>query len=104
MLARNLTAVILLALAVSLTACGHDTVPSGSYTGEIVEVNPGEKEIYVELSDGKVLELYFTETTKLTAGDDLAEFDALKVGQTVTVQVENADGELNPLAVKIAQD
>ena len=36
-----------------------DVVDSGTYTGEIVEVEPSKTEIYVETEDGKTLELYF---------------------------------------------
>ena len=51
-----------------LFACGHstDVVESGTYQGKILEIEADEVEIYVKTDDGKVLELYFTDSTTLT--------------------------------------
>jgi hypothetical protein len=90
-------------LAVALIGCGsEETVPTGTYKGTVEKVVPDEKEIYVKLDDGRLLELYFTETTKLTRNGAPAEFGALAKGQAVQVAVENpGDGHLKPLSVDI---
>lgn len=114
----RLFAVVSLTLfgAVGLTACDsqsggggeggeegeHAVVDSGTYTGTIAEVNAEEDEIYVD-ADGKELELYFTDETKLTQGGDSAEFSALEKGQKVEVEVEKVGKRLDPLSVKILE-
>ena len=78
-----------------------DLVASGTYMGTAKEVDPEEQEIYVETADGKILELYFNEATKLTkAGKDVA-FDELKKGNSLEVTVENNGNSLKPIEVKI---
>lgn len=96
----------LLALAASsvlVVACtSTDVVESGTYQGEIVEVEPDKDEIYVE-SDGKKLELYFTEETQLMRGDEEVAFDALEQGQQVEVTVEKVGKRLDPKKVVIQE-
>lgn len=78
-----------------------DLVASGTYTGTAKEVDPEEQEIYVETADGKILELYFNETTKLTKGGTDVPFGELKKGNSLEVTVENNGNSLKPIEVKI---
>lgn len=108
---------ILLALFVSLLAVGsalatddnskeiHNTsvVDSGTYTVTAKRVDPEEREIYVTTAEGKTLELYFSDTTKLTQGGKAVAFDALKNGQQLEIQVEKSGNKLKPLAVTILE-
>ncbi len=80
-----------------------DVVPSGTYTGTADKVDPDEKEVYVKTNDGKMLELYFTDQTKLTQNGQTATFDALKKGQNLEVTVEKKGNRLEPMAVNILQ-
>ena len=93
---------ILFSVAI-LSGCGHnvDVVDSGTYQGKVVEVKPDEKEIYVKTEEDKTLELYFTDSTKLTQSGSPVEFSALKKDSKVEVTVEKMGKKLNPLAVKI---
>ena len=77
-------------------------VESGTYEGTIKEVNPEEREIYVD-SNGKELELYFIDETKLTKGGETAEFSALEKGQKVKVEVKKVGKRLDPLSVQIVE-
>ncbi|MDT7828025.1 hypothetical protein RQM65_05025 [Pricia sp. S334] len=92
---------------VLMQSCGEnkdtDVVPSGTYTGVAETVEPGEKEIYVRTSDDKLLELYFTDNTKLTKNGETVEFNALSEGVSVEVQVEKKGQKLDPIAVKIME-
>jgi hypothetical protein len=76
-------------------------VESGTYQVTAKRVDPEEKEIYVTMEDGKVLELYFSDATKLTQGGKDVAFDALKKGQKLEVQVEKDGAKLKPIAVTI---
>jgi hypothetical protein len=76
-------------------------VESGTYQVTAKRVDPEEKEIYVTMEDGKVLELYFSDATKLTQGGKDVAFDALKSGQKLEVQVEKDGAKLKPIAVTI---
>lgn len=78
-------------------------VESGTYQVTAKRVDPEEKEIYVTMDDGKILELYFSEATKLTHGGKDVEFGALKNGQKLEVQVEKDGNKLKPLAVTIIE-
>lgn len=80
-----------------------DLVPSGTYTGTAKEVDPEEKEIYVETEDGKTLELYFTDQTELTRNGEAVSFDALEEGGKVEVTVEKKGKRLDPVSVKIME-
>ena len=88
-----------------LYACGQstDVVESGTYQGTIEEVEPSKTEIYVETTDGKTLELYFTETTTLTQNGQAVDFSTLKEGQKVEVEVEKVGNRLDPISVKVIQ-
>lgn len=80
-----------------------DIVESGTYTGTADKVDDEEKEIYVKTEEGKMLELYFTESTKLTQNGQEAAFDALEKGQKVEVTLEKKGNRLEPLEVKILE-
>lgn len=81
----------------------HNTsvLESGTYQVTAKKVDPEEKEIYVTTADGKTLELYFSDATKLTQGGKEVGFDALKNGQKLEVRVEKDGNKLKPLAVTI---
>ncbi|MAS91963.1 MAG: hypothetical protein CMO55_02105 [Verrucomicrobiales bacterium] len=80
-----------------------DLVPSGTYkvTAEIVDAE--EEELYVKTQDGKTLELYLKESTKLMKGKEKVEFSALEKGQKLKVKVENTGSSLTPKMVKIME-
>ena len=86
-------------------ACGQstDVVESGTYTGEIQEVEADKTEIYVRTEDGKVLELYFTEQTTLTQNGNTIEVTQLQEGDRVEVQVEKQGQRLDPISVKLLE-
>ncbi|MGM1055481.1 MAG: hypothetical protein ACQEWG_06305 [Bacteroidota bacterium] len=88
---------------ITFISCGEssDTVESGTYQGTVKEVEPSKTEIYVETTDDKTLELYFTEETKLTRNGNEVEFSELEEGQRVEVEVEKTGKRLDPLSVKI---
>ncbi len=78
-------------------------VESGAYKVVAKRVDPEEKEIYVTMEDGRILELYFSDATKLTQNGKDAEFGALKKGQRLEVVVEKDGNKLKPLAVSILE-
>ena len=86
-----------------LFACGHstDVVESGTYQGKIIEIEADEVEIYVKTDDGKVLELYFTDSTTLTQNGNTVPFESLQEDQTVEVVVEKVGKRLDPISVTI---
>ncbi|MFD2515147.1 hypothetical protein ACFSRY_14840 [Pontibacter locisalis] len=88
-----------------LYACEEktDVVESGTYAGTIQEVEADKSEIYVLTDDGKLLELYFTETTTLTQGSEEVAFDQLQEGGKVEVEVEKVGQRLDPIAVRIVE-
>jgi cold shock protein len=88
-----------------LYACqeGTDVVESGTYTGTIQEVEPEKTEIYVKTDDGKVLELYFRESTTLTRNGETVSFEQLEEGGKVEVEIEKEGNRLNPIAVRILE-
>lgn len=81
----------------------HNTavVESGSYLVTAKRVDPEEKEIYVTMEDGRILELYFSEATKLKRGGQDVAFEELKNGQRLKVQVEKDGGNVKPVVVFI---
>jgi hypothetical protein len=83
----------------------HNTsvLESGTYQVTAKKVDPEEKEIYVTTGDGKTLELYFSNATKLTQGGKEVAFEALKNGQKLEVRVERDGNKLKPLAVTILE-
>src|SRR5687768_7496355 len=86
-----------------LISCGEktDVVESGVYQGTVHEVEADKSEIYVKTGDGKLLELYFTETTTLTKGGETVPFSELAEGKKVEVEVKKDGKRLDPVSVKI---
>jgi hypothetical protein len=95
----------LLALIVLLAACGGDVdvVESGTYQGTIDKVKADEEEIYVNLDNGKRIELYFTEETKLMRDTMEVPFTELSANQKIEVEVKKVGKRLDPLTVKILE-
>jgi CspA family cold shock protein len=88
---------------IALSSCSGktDVVDSGTYQGNIKEVEAEKTEIYVTTDDDKTLELYFTDETTLTRkGEDVA-FSELSKGQKVEVEVEKEGKRLTPISVEI---
>ncbi|ELR70472.1 secreted protein [Fulvivirga imtechensis AK7] len=90
---------------VTLAACGGgtDVVESGTYQGTIDKVEPEKTEIYVKTADNKKLELYFTDQTTLTQNGAPADFEVLKKGMKVEVEVEKVGKRLDPIAVRVLE-
>ena len=88
-----------------LISCGEktDVVDSGTYQGTVEEVEADKTEIYVKTGDGKLLELYFTESTTLTRNGQAVEFSQLAEGQKVEVEVKTEGKRLDPVSVKILE-
>jgi len=100
-----LKAFSMIAILTLLIACGEktDVVESGTYEGAIKKIEPEKTEIYVETTDGKTLELYFTDTTTLTRNGETVEFSTLQENQKVEVEVEKVGNRLDPISVKIQE-
>ena len=106
MIRKNVLSVLSVAsLLFVLVACGEstDVVESGKYEGTITEVEADKDEIYVETADKQVLELYFTDDTKLTRAGEIVEFTVLEEGQMVEVEVEKVGKRLDPISVVIVE-
>ncbi|HEV7350917.1 hypothetical protein [Telluribacter sp.] len=88
-----------------LYACQEktDVVESGTYQGVIDEVEAEKSEIYVKTEDDKRLELYFNESTELTQNGQTVNFDQLREGGRVEVEVEKVGNRLEPRAVRILE-
>ena len=96
-----LSMLLLAGLAFGVVGCSEPAVESGTYTGTVAKVVPEEQEIYVELDDGRVLELYFTDTTELIQNEQPAEFAVLAEDQPVEVEVRAEGRRLKPIRVVI---
>ncbi len=105
-MSKRILVVLTVFLAIAFAAgCGSKTevVDSGTYPGTIKKVEADKREIYVNLEEGKILELYFTDETVLTKNDKPAEFSELAAGQKVKVTVERTGNRLDPTAVNILE-
>ncbi len=100
-----LKAFSIIAVLTLIIACGEktDVVDSGTYEGTIKKVEAEKTEIYVETTDGKTLELYFTDTTTLTKNGETVDFSTLQANQKVEVQVEKVGNRLDPISVEIQE-
>lgn len=105
MIAKIFKPLAVLGLFFLAFACGENTevVDSGTYQGTVKEVEASKTEIYVETSDNKTLELYFTDETELTRNGNPVEFSELEEGQSVEVEVEKVGKRLDPISVKILE-
>jgi len=92
-------------LLILFTGCGHREVmvDSGTYEGTILKINAAETEIYVALDESRVIELYFTESTSITRGQNEAAFKDLIKGQSVRVEVKRTEKGMIPLHVSILE-
>ena len=92
-------------LSFAVLGCGGEVtaVDSGTYKGNIKEVKPSEKEIYVQIGEGQKLELYFTPETTLTQNGETVPFEKLEAGQQVSVEVKREGNRMEPIAVEILQ-
>lgn len=83
----------------------HNTavVESGTYQVTAKRVDPEEKEIYVTMEDGRILELYFGKATTLKRGGQDVAFEELKNGQRLEVQMEKDGSNVKPVAVVILE-
>ncbi|MGB3181051.1 MAG: hypothetical protein WBB45_06655 [Cyclobacteriaceae bacterium] len=81
----------------------YDVVESGSYMGTIAEVEADEREIYVDLDDGRKLELYFTDQTQVMMNGNPATFEDLEDGAKVEVTVEKNGQRMDPVSVMIME-
>lgn len=90
-----------------LSSCGGENknttvVDSGTYTGVLQEVDAAEQEIYVKTANDKLIELYFTEQTKvLTNNGETSTFNELKENGKVEITVEKKGNKNVPISVKI---
>lgn len=86
-----------------LAGCGGgiDVVDAGTYAGTVEKAVAEEQEIYVELTDGTRLELYFTEDTELVAGGNEAPFSMLAKGIPVEITLEREGNRNIPTRVEI---
>lgn len=102
---KNLKILVIAAAMFMMYSCGEktDVVESGTYSGTISEVEADKSEIYVKTDDGKVLELYFTDSTSLTRNAETVTFDQLAEGKKVEVEVEKVGNRLDPKAVRILE-
>jgi len=100
---KTIAPLLLLVLAAGLAGCGGgiDVVDAGTYEGTVTEAKASEQEIYVELADGRKLELYFTDATELSSGGEPVEFGALAAGTQVRVTVTRQGGRNVPQTVEI---
>ena len=89
----------------TLSACEGktDVVESGTYQGKIDKVEAAKSEIYVKTTDGKRLELYFTDSTKLLKNGATVPFIELAEGNNVEVEVTKVGNRLDPISVKILE-
>jgi hypothetical protein len=78
-------------------------VESGTYTGTANKVDPEEMEIYVELDNGKMIELYLKDDTELMQNGQAIDFADLKEGQKLEVEVEKSGQTLQPISVKVME-
>lgn len=100
-----LSAGLLLTCMILLSACGQgiNVVDAGTYTGTVDEAVPEEREIYVNLDNGKRLELYFTDQTTLKREGQEVSFSELSQGDQVRVTVTREGNSNTPTEVVILQ-
>lgn len=100
---QKITLSFLFYFILGITSCGSNTdaVSSGKYNGKVKKVEAAKTEIYVTLEDGKTVELYFLDNTKLTKGNETVDFSVLEPGQKVEIEVKKVGKRLEPLSVNI---
>lgn len=102
---KNLKFIVLALVLFLNISCEEttDVVESGVYQGVVHEVEADKTEIYVKTDDGKLLELYFTDSTRLTKDNTTVPFDQLAEGKKVEVEVKKTGNRLDPISVKILE-
>ena len=92
-------------VAFFVLGCGQGiaAVDSGTYEGSVTKVVPAEQEIYVDIGEGRTIELYFNDDTTLTRAGESVDFSALAEGARVRVEVERVGNRLEPLSVEILE-
>lgn len=102
---RNIIILFSAVLLFAFISCGDttDVVDSGTYEGTIKKIEADKSEIYVDLSNGKTIELYFIDKTELTQNGEVVPFSSLMEGQKVEVEVQKVGKRLDPLKVKILE-
>ncbi|HXI00614.1 MAG TPA: hypothetical protein VNI52_10110 [Sphingobacteriaceae bacterium] len=102
---KKLNFMVLIMGVFLMSSCENKTevVESGTYQGTVDKVEADKSEIYVETSDGKKLELYFTDSTSLTQNGSEVSFDQLAKGKKVEVSVIKTGKRLDPVTVKILE-
>lgn len=93
--------IIVLGSCSGATVEDTDLVESGTYEVTVIELDRENKEVYAETKDGKVLELGFTDQTKLMKDGQTAPFSSLIVGHQLEVKVEKKEEQMEPLEVRI---
>ncbi len=71
-----------------------------TFEGTVDKVVPAKKEIYV-MSEGKKIELYFTDKTELTTAGTKTDFATLTKDQKVKVEADKVGKRYTPLKVEI---
>lgn len=71
-----------------------------TFEGTVHKVVPAKKEIYV-MSEGKKIELYFTDKTELSTAGAPAEFSTLAKDVKVKVEADKVGKRYTPLKVEI---
>ncbi len=102
---KSLLIMMFVSTAILISSCGGNTdvVESGTYKGQVKKVEAEKTEIYVTTEDGKILELYFTDETKLSRNGEQVMFSELSEGQKVEVEVKKEGNRLDPVSVKILE-
>lgn len=103
---KKLVSTLFLSATLFLVSCGENkntnVVESGTYSGVAEEVEVDEKEIYVKTEDDKLIELYFTDETKVLKKDgSKGSFEDLKEDGKVEVTVEKEGNKNVPITVQI---
>lgn len=71
-----------------------------TFEGTVHKVVPAKKEIYV-MSEGKKIELYFTDKTELTSEGAAVEFSTLAKDKKVKVEADKVGKRYTPLKVEV---
>lgn len=78
-------------------------VGDGTYMVTAHIVDDEEKELYVKMDDGKILELYLKPDTAMMKGDRKIEFAEFEKGQKLEIEVKKDGEHMKPVSVKIIE-
>ncbi len=79
-------------------------VEDGTYRVTAHIVDDEEKELYVKMEDGRILELYLKSDTTMMRGDEKVEFTEFEKGQTLEIEVKKDGDHMKPVSVKIVEE